>query len=204
MAEKVYHYPVWLRLWHILNALMFLMLILSGLSMQYSTPDNPFIRFDIAVKIHDIGGITVTINYLFFLIANYASGNSRHYKIAPKGALGPIMKQARFYALGIFKGEHHPFPVNKERKFNPLQKTTYIFTMYFGMPLLVLSGLSLFFPAIFDLLGIGSLIVADVIHVLIGIILTMFMIVHIYFCTIGHTPTSNFKSMISGYHDVEE
>jgi thiosulfate reductase cytochrome b subunit len=27
------------------------------------------------------------------------------------------------------------------------------------------------------------------------------MCVHVYFCTIGKNPTSNFKSMINGYHE---
>ncbi len=202
MNKTIYFYPVFIRLWHITNAVMFLLLVLSGFSMQYSTPDSPFIRFDIAVKLHDIGGITISINYLIFLIGNMVTGNGKHYKIKAEGFFSEIKGQMRYYAYGIFKGEHAPYPINKDRKFNPLQKLSYVLVMYIGMPILIITGLSLFFPEIFNLLGVGSLIVADVIHVLMGIVLTMFMLIHVYFSTFGHTVTSNFKSIVTGNHEI--
>lgn len=202
MKESIYFYPVFIRIWHIINAIMFLLLVLSGFSMQYSTPDSPFIPFDIAVKLHDIGGISLSVNYLIFFIGNLTTGNGKHYKIKLKGFLTEIKGQIRYYAYGIFKGEHAPYPINKERKFNPLQKISYVFVMYFGMPVLIITGLALFFPQIFDLIGLGSLIIADVVHVLMGIILTMFMLIHIYFSTFGHTITSNFKSIVNGKHEI--
>ena len=48
MDQKVYLYPVYLRLWHLLNALFFLVLILTGLSMQYSDPSAPWISLYLA------------------------------------------------------------------------------------------------------------------------------------------------------------
>ena len=53
MSKKVYLYPVWIRIWHLANAILFLILILSGLCMQYSNPQYPVIRFDIAVAMHN-------------------------------------------------------------------------------------------------------------------------------------------------------
>lgn len=203
MIEKIHYYPFFIRLWHFVNAVMFLLLIVTGLSMQYSTPDSPLIRFDLAVKLHDIGGITVSISYLIFFFGNIITDNGQHYKISAKGYLNELRLQARYYAYGVFKGEPQPFPVSTNRKFNPLQKLSYIFVMYFGLPVLIISGLLLYFPDIFDLVGVEKLILADIIHVLAGIVLTMFMLVHVYFCTFGHTLTSNFKSIITGWHDVE-
>lgn len=203
MNDKLYLYPKFIRVWHFINALMFLLLILSGFSMQYTTPDSPLIRFDIAVKLHDIAGIAVSINYLLFLIGNMFSDNKKYYSIQLKGFGQRLMGQFRYYTYGIFKGEKPPYPINNERKFNPLQKLSYVFVMYFGMPVIILSGLALFFPEIFDLIGLGSLVIANVVHVLMGIVLTMFMLVHLYFSTFGHTIFSNFKSIFSGWHDVE-
>ncbi len=57
---SVYLYPVWVRLWHLVNALLYLFLIITGLSMQYSNPEYPMIRFDIAVSMHNISGILLT------------------------------------------------------------------------------------------------------------------------------------------------
>ena len=37
---KMYLYPKWIRIWHLLNALMFIVLIVTGLSMQYTGKEN--------------------------------------------------------------------------------------------------------------------------------------------------------------------
>ena len=49
MSERLYLYPIWIRLWHWTNAILCLVLIISGVSLQYSNPEYPIIRFDIAV-----------------------------------------------------------------------------------------------------------------------------------------------------------
>ena len=42
MENKLYLYPGLIRIWHLLNALLIITLIISGLSMQYSDPLKPF------------------------------------------------------------------------------------------------------------------------------------------------------------------
>ena len=42
---------------------------------------------------------------------------------------GTALSQARWYLLGIFKGEPHPYHVSPEHKFNPLQHITYMTPM---------------------------------------------------------------------------
>jgi thiosulfate reductase cytochrome b subunit len=114
------------------------------------------------------------------------------------------MGQFRYYTLGIFKGEHPPYPVTRERKFNPLQQFTYVMTMYIMVPVMALSGLLLLYPEVIptEILGISGLHLTDLLHILAGFVISMFMFIHIYFCTIGKTATSNFKSMINGYHEA--
>jgi thiosulfate reductase cytochrome b subunit len=115
------------------------------------------------------------------------------------------MKQLKYYSFGMFKGEKHPFPVTEERKFNPLQKVTYVFAMYFGMPLLIISGVGLLFPEITIkvLFGVSGLILTDVLHITMGFFLSIFMIIHIYTCTLGSKPTSLFRGIITGFHESE-
>ena len=60
MAHKEYLYPIWVRMWHWLNALLCLLLILTGLSMQYASVDGGLIRFDTAVTIHNLCGIILS------------------------------------------------------------------------------------------------------------------------------------------------
>ena len=203
-TNKLYLYPVWVRLWHITNALMCLALILSGVSMQYSNPEFPFIRFDIAVSMHNISGIILSAMYVMFFVGNWSTSNGKHYRIRIRGLLNSLIKQARYYAFGIFKGEKPPFPVSKEMKFNPLQKFTYALTMYFFVPLVFITGWALLFPGmiITNVFGFGGIQITSLLHVTAGFLISLFLIIHIYFCTIGHSPSSNFKSMINGYHET--
>jgi thiosulfate reductase cytochrome b subunit len=120
--------------------------------------------------------------------------------------MGDLMKQFRFYAGGIFKGEPHPFPVTEEQKFNPLQRFSYVLAMYVGMPLLIISGFGLLFPeiVIFQVFGISGLALTDLLHIIMGFVLSIFLVIHLYTCTLGDKPGTLFKSMITGYHEEEE
>ena len=85
MAEKLYLYPKWLRLWHALNAIFILFLIITGVSMQFSGPQYGFIRFDTAVSIHNIAGMLLTASYVMFILGNILTPNGRYYKFSRKG-----------------------------------------------------------------------------------------------------------------------
>ena len=201
-AEKLYLYPLWLRIWHWTNAFLFLILIITGLSLQYSGVEGAFIRFDIAVSYHNIAGIILTVSYVFFVIANRYSGNRKYYRVKQKGFQKRLMKQFRYYLFGVFVGEPKPYPVSEKRKFNPLQKLSYIIVMYVFMPLIIITGFGLLFPEINleNVFGVAGIYLTILLHIVIGFALSIFMIVHIYFCTFGKTATSEFKSMFTGWH----
>lgn len=203
--SKIYLYPVWVRLWHLLNAILFLLLIFTGISLHFAgrVEGVALIRFDTAVSLHNISAIILTINYIYYLIGNVLSGNNKHYKVRKENFFANLFVQFRFYAVGMFRKEDHPFPVTKESKFNPLQKISYVIVMYCCMPILILSGIGLFFPNVLlrEPFGVSGLVVADLIHIAIGFFLSVFLVIHIYTCTLGHKPTTLFKSMINGYHE---
>ena len=202
MTKPMYLYPLWVRLWHLANALMCLALIITGLSLQYSSIEYTMIPFNYAISVHNISGIILCVGYVFFLFANRFTSNGHYYQFHRKGMLSRVLKQARYYSFGIFKHEQPPFPVKVGRKFNPLQKISYVFVMYIFMPFILISGIALFFPDLLPdkIFGIGGIHFIDLIHIISGFILSIFMVVHIYFCTIGKTPLSNFKSMVNGWH----
>jgi len=202
----IYQYQVYIRIWHALNALFFLILILTGLSMQYSNPDSPVIPFPVSVHLHNICGIGLTANYLLFFIGNWISGNGKHYRIQWKGLSQRLMKQTRYYVWGYFQGEEHPFPLSEERKFNPLQAFIYAIALYIGVPLLIISGFGLLLPetVLSKILGISGLVLTDLLHVVAGFFLSIFMIAHIYLCTIGAKPLSNFRAILTGWHELHE
>lgn len=202
MAQNIYFYPKWLRAWHQVNALMFLLLIVTGLSMQYGLF---FIRFDYAVSIHNICGIILATNYLLFILGNLLSGNYKFYLLNFSSFFKELNIQFRFYCFGIFKGEKPPFPLNEKRKFNPLQKLSYAVIMFVFVPLMIVTGLALLFPQLIvnKVFGVPGIIVTDLLHIIAGFIGSMFMLIHVYFCTLGAKPVANFKSILTGYHEAE-
>jgi thiosulfate reductase cytochrome b subunit len=176
--------------------------------MQYTSKSDYVlvVGFAKAVKWHNIAAMLLTLNYIFFITGNILTGNGRFYRITKKNFLSDLGKQFKYYSLGMFKGEKHPFPVTLDRKFNPLQKLTYVLSMYAAFPLLIISGFGLLFPetVINRFLGMSGMILTDILHITMGFFLSLFMIIHIYTCTLGARPTSLFKSMLSGYHEPED
>jgi thiosulfate reductase cytochrome b subunit len=204
--STVYLYPVWIRLWHWFNALLYLVLIMTGLSMQYSNPEFPMLRFDLAVSIHNTCGILLTLNYLVIILGNIFTTNGLFYKIKRKGFIHELVSQADYYLFGIFKGNKAPYPINSERKFNPLQKISYVAVLYFMMPFVIITGWAMIFPELIfvnKLFGTSGLHVTDLVHILMGFILSLFMFVHIYLCTIGKPAGTHFRAMLSGWHHSE-
>ncbi len=203
MSTRLYLYPVWLRIWHAVNALMFLVLIATGISMQYSNPDAPFIRFDLAVQWHNICGVVLAFNYLIFLVGNLFTGNGKFYALQIKGFVQQVLTQIKYYVSGTFKGEPTPFPVNEKRKFNPLQKITYIGAMYVLVPIIIITGVALLFPELIveKVMEFSGIYMTALLHGGVGFLLSLFLVIHVYFSTMGSSPSSNFKSMATGWHE---
>jgi thiosulfate reductase cytochrome b subunit len=208
MKYKIYLYPKWIRGWHTLNALLFIILIVTGISMQYTGRKDYLlvVGFARAVKWHNIAAIILTFSYILFVTGNILTKNGRYYRIEKQNFLSDLWKQMKYYAVGIFKKERQPFPVTEKRKFNPLQKFTYVLAMFVAMPLLIISGIGLLLPEITinKFFGVSGLILTDLLHITMGFFLSLFMIIHIYTCTLGSSPISLFKSMITGYHEADE
>jgi thiosulfate reductase cytochrome b subunit len=204
----MYLYPKWIRAWHLINAIMFIILIVTGISMQYTDKENSayVVGFAKAVKLHNFAALVLTAGYIVFVLGNTFTDNKKYYRISRKNFWSDLMIQLKYYSVGMFRGEKHPFPVTLERKFNPLQKFTYVLAMYAGMPLLIITGIVLLFPEIVlnRLFGMSGLLLNDVLHITTGFLLSIFMIVHIYTCTLGAKPFSLFRGMLSGYHESDD
>jgi thiosulfate reductase cytochrome b subunit len=205
MAERSYVVPLWLRLWHWTNALLFLTLLVTGVSLHFATPESPLIPFAAARTVHNVAGIALSILYAALIVANAFTGNGRQFLPRPSGFAERLKRQQAFYASGIFKGEARPFPMTPERKFNPLQQIAYLAVVYGAMPVLIASGFLFMFPELAPdrLLGMGGLWPIAVVHYLIGLFLTVFLIGHVYMATAGETVLSEIKMMITGWHNAQ-
>ena len=203
MAERVYIMPVWLRLWHWINAILMILLIVSGASLHFTDASVPMIRFDIARTIHNVSGVAISVLYVLFVVWNLVSRNWRQYIPELRGFAANLNEQNVYVASGIFKGAPPPTTPTPERKFNVLQQVTYLLIMYAALPLLIITGIAFFFPELApaQIFGMDGLWPIAVAHYVIGFLLTMFLLGHIYMGTMGIKPTAGFGMMITGWHE---
>jgi thiosulfate reductase cytochrome b subunit len=200
MSAHATAYPRWLRWWHWGNLALFLALLATGLQMHYSPPGVAERGFRTAVLVHNTAGVLLTAGYAVFILGNLFRGNGRYYRLAPGDLSWGLLRQARHYLLGIFAGEPQPFPHTGARKFNPLQKLSYLAVMYALYPVLVVTGWALLFPERLPgrLLGVPGIGVWAVAHVGVGFFLSLFMLLHAYLGTTGATVGELFRLMWRG------
>jgi thiosulfate reductase cytochrome b subunit len=200
--KKLYLYPLWVRLWHWSNALLCLILILTGMSLHFSSKEDPLISFDASISIHNIAGITMALLYLVFIIGNLLTHNGVHYRVNFKGFIQRFITQLKYYGVGIFKGEPHPSAPTEDCKFNALQQITYVGIMYGLVSLLVISGVLMLFPDSIpdNFMGIGTILPIALTHTILSYFLVLFLVGHLYLATTGETPLSNYKTMVTGIH----
>jgi len=194
--KQFYLYPLWIRIWHWTNALLFIILIISGTRLHFAV-GNDFLAFETAILVHNIAGIMLTLAWLVFFIGNFVTENGKHYRLRFKGLIGRLIKQSHYYAIGIFRGDPHPFQVSAELKFNTLQQLSYIGVMYGLMPILIGSGL--FFWG-----TMGNLWLIAITHLVVAYLLVLFMVAHSYIITTGETVFSNLRAMLTGWHKEKD
>ncbi len=197
--EKILIHPLIERIWHWFQALCVVMLIITGILLHW--PEKFTGWFEWAVKVHNWFGWGMVIAMIVWFVYNLTTGRITHY-IPKKGEIpGGMIVQGRFYLIGIFRHEPHPFAPTEDNKFNPLQKITYLGKQAILVPILVLSGLMYMYPDVFkgfiDL--IGGMKVLSTVHFLLAGLFGSFLVAHIYLATTGETIGENFKAIIFGY-----
>ena len=205
-SKRLYLYPFWLRIWHHVNAVLMIILIITGLSMQYSNPVYPVIRFDLAVSWHNLAGILLTVSYFIFLIGVLFTSIGRYYVIKTEGLAVSFAKQLRYYLIGVFRGEKNPFQVTEKRKFNPMQLITYNLIMHAITPITFITGWALIYPEtiVLNVFGYSGIMLTSLVHTIAGFLISIFLIIHLYVITMGKSTRENLKSIIYGYHETHE
>jgi thiosulfate reductase cytochrome b subunit len=192
------------RFWHWIHAVGILLLIVSGFSIHFSKYLGEFIAFDMAVKIHNLVGIIVAYDWGLWLIYNVFSKRMSYYIPNHDDLPSGMIKQTKYYLHGIFRKVSPPFPVRPSRKFNPLQKWTYLGVMIILVPFEIITGLYM----LLLIKGWSNFIDSNVklisiLHTIGAFGTTAFLIGHIYLATTGDKPYSHFIMMITGYHEHE-
>jgi thiosulfate reductase cytochrome b subunit len=200
-VKKILLYPTWVRSWHWINVILFVLLIWTGVELHFARPRTAGFGFQTSRVIHNAAGILLTVNYLVFLLGNLLTRNGRYYVPNLGDITRGIARQLRFYVWGIFRGEPPPYPHSEVRKFNPLQKITYAVVMYAILPLMIVGGWLMFFPDKIpgEIIGIQGRLFYALTHTFLGWLLGLFMMVHIYLGTTGNTPTELYKGILTGW-----
>ncbi|MDQ5986233.1 MAG: thiosulfate reductase cytochrome b subunit [Syntrophus sp. SKADARSKE-3] len=201
--KEIYLHPLPLRVWHWVNALMIMILIVTGIRLRISgiaalRSHDPYL------VLHLYAGWAMAASSLFWFTYAIASGHLRRHFLMKNNDLAGILRQVRYYAISIFKGDKDPFAPSAEQKYNPLQKLAYGSVMLIIVPVQVITGLC------FSHIGIlrGFILywnmagLLDAVHVIVAYVFILYLIVHIYMATLGPTAFSHILAMITGFAET--
>lgn len=197
MTQRIYLFKAFERFWHWSQAALIIFMLVTGFEVHGS---YTLVGFKTAVQWHSVAAWTLVGLWIFAIFWHLTTGEWRQY--IP--TTDRVLAMMRFYSVGIFKGEPHPFKPTPLLKHNPLQRLAYLGVLLFIMPLIWVTGwLYLFYGdrAAWGLAGLSLEWVAWG-HTIGAFLILNFLIVHLYLITTGHTLTSQLKSMITGWEEA--
>lgn len=199
MSERlVLIYPLFERFWHWSQAALIFLLLFTGFAIRGL---HHLIGFQQAVTLHTFGALALVVLWVFAIFWHLTTGTWVHYVPTTDG----LFKVARFYAWGIFKGEHHPYRKAYWRKHNPLQALSYLGLKLALFPAIWISGIVYL---TYDLWSSrpGAATALEVVaglHVLSAFAILAFIVIHLYLLTVGHSFRAHVTPMITGYDTVD-
>lgn len=196
-------FPIFERIWHWGQALSIFILVFTGLAIHGI---HDWIDYGLAVTIHTIVALALLVLWAFATFWLFTTGEISHF--VPAMTLkcrNTLLSVARYYAWGIFHGEHHPYQKTMLRKHNPLQGISYLLLKVTVFPAIWISGIAylLLSVGMVDFTGIVSLNLIALVHTVAAVIIIMFVILHVYLLTTGHSFKSHLMPMISGKDKVD-
>jgi len=193
------------RIWHWSQAVGILLLLATGMQMHYPGSLGPM-GLQTAAAVHNLLGFVLIANAFLSLFYHLTTGEIRQYVSRSPDVITLALRQARYYAVGIFRGEPHPFDRSRQERLNPIQKGTYVLILNVLLPLQVVTGVLIWsaqrWPeAAGAFVGLRTVLA---VHTLGAWLFAAFLVVHVYMTTTGHTPLAHIRSMITGYEDEQE
>jgi thiosulfate reductase cytochrome b subunit len=207
-SKMIYLQPIPVRVWHWLNALGIVTLIISGAQVRFPEYMTICGSYRSAIMLHNTAGIVVALSFsIWFFYYKLVSNTLSDIYIPKKSDLTTgLFRQAVFYFFAYFFGVQNPHHATPDNKFNPMQKSAYLAIMFVLMPLVSLTGIMLMNigPMRELVLVLGGLKILVAVHFLLACSLTAFLFTHVYLATLGSTPLAYFKPMWNGWEKVEE
>jgi len=199
---RLYTLPI--RVWHWINAFLIFVLIVTAIQLRADV--RIVAHYWQAVWLHKYAGFCMAGSFVFWLGYVLASGSfRRHYLMRARDIKG-MVSQAIFYGYGVFRNRKNPFKPSRDNKFNPMQKLAYLTVMALFTPLILITGLLfsdiLYFASYIN--AMGGLRILDALHVVVAYVFLLYLMVHLYMTTLGHTIFAHTKAMVVGYEEEEE
>jgi len=192
---KIHLYSRFERLWHWSQALLIIALGFTGFCVHGTYRLS---TFEQSFKLHRIFGLALVVLFLFAVFWFLTTGQWKQYRPTRQ----KISKQIRYYTVGMFRGEPHPYEKSEHIKLNPLQRITYLGFLVLIFPVLATTGLMTIFYDQVKLVVPVQLETLAFIHTIGAFLLLTFFIIHVYMTTTGHTVFSNIMAMITGVEEV--
>lgn len=199
---RVRLYPLYERIWHWVQALAVLLLLLTGLEIR---DHLRLLGFETAVNLHEALGFFLLANAFLGLFYFLTSGAIRQYVSEPRDFATLAVRQVSYYLRGMFRGEPHPVERSARARLNPLQKAVYLVILNVLLPWQVFTGVAIWglerWPHLEQ--ALGGLPVLLPLHALGSWVFAAFLVAHVYLTTTsGKTPLSGIAAMITGWEEV--
>ncbi|WP_299877352.1 cytochrome b/b6 domain-containing protein [uncultured Cocleimonas sp.] len=197
-TRRVIMFTKFERFWHWSQMTLIFILLFTGFAIRGT---HSLMSFETSGMLHTFAALALIVLWIFAIFWHFTTGTWRHYVPTSNG----LFRVARYYAFGIFKGEHHPYRKTYQRKHNPLQALSYLGLKIFLFPAIWVSGLLYLSYPMWSNLTAGKNWLEGVatIHVISAFAILIFIIAHIYLLTTGHSFKEHVKPMITGYDDVD-
>jgi thiosulfate reductase cytochrome b subunit len=199
--SKVYMYSRFLRLWHWLQTLLIGVLLLTGFEVHDT---YHLFGFERAADLHSLAAWSLLGLWALAWFWHITTGEWKQYIPSP---LDRLIAMLRYYALGIFKGDPHPFHKDRWQRHNPLQRMAYLSLHVMIGPIIWISGLAYISYPYWGELGLSGLSLQWValLHTAGAFLMLTFLAVHLYLAlTTSKKPFGYLKGMISGYEEIDE
>lgn len=198
--KKLELYPIWIRIWHILQGILFLLLLISGVGMHFG-----LVPISTSLPIHIYSGITMSVLYILFFVMNFATGNAKHYFKIQKGIVKKFFAELKYYFWNIFIQQELAYDPSVN-KFGVFKQLLYLKIMYVVIPCIIITGLIILIPNLMPetIFGTSDVWFITLIHTIMGFFLTAFFLLHLYLGTTGKTVGQFYKAIATGSLEYEE
>jgi thiosulfate reductase cytochrome b subunit len=203
--KRVELYTAFERVWHWLQALTIILLLLTGVEI-HAPARLHVLGFARATWVHEALALFTIANAFLALFYHLATGAIRQFFPQPRDFFSLAIAQITYYVRGIFTGAPHPFVHQPGRKLNVLQQVTYLVVLNLVLPAQVATGVLMWkaqdwAPVVNRL---GGLDAVSQVHLACAWMFAAFVVMHVYLTTTGRTPLAHLRAMVLGWEELPD